>query len=391
VSNDLCPRARPLLDFSLFGALPKPGAMFVFGLFFGLLPTLSIFVEPFLYFFVPGWFIFIMSQAFPLLMTARRETFAFVLGLPFIARRQAALRFVNAMQVRLFIFIGAGICAYSAAHWNSGSASIHKIAGFAAALLGQAALLYLAAQGAIVSGVLRPSKKDPRQAGLFHLRGAAIKRTMSRFNLRIARTIAKLLPGPAGILLKRQILYLLRHDAYTFVICWSIAIPATAVIAVLVADKGAAVILISLFALLCLLLFVTTACLGDSAEKLHGCPYYTFKGTAVLWANLVLAMGFCAPFLILGFTLLAWHAHGPYLRIALDAGAFLIAIVSFCLSIAQLWSWGQKSRTIAATVALSLVCGLLGIMIPWYGILFPLSALGVILLLEMPRPGSAHN
>ena len=360
--------------------------MFVFGLCFGLLPALSIYVEPFLYFFVPGWFIFIISQAFPLLMTPRRETFAFILGLPFVSRRQAALRFINAMQTRLFLFICAAVCTYGVTHLNlDADAWVLKVAGFGAALLVPAALLYLAVLGAIVSGVVHPSKKDPRQAGLFHLRGAAIKRTMSRFNLRIARTVAKLLPGPAGILLKRQILYLLRHDVYTFIICWSIAVPATALIAVLVADKGAAVISISLFALLCLLLFVTTACLGDSAEKLHQCPYYSFKGTAVLGANLILAMGFCAPFLIMGFILLALHAHGSYLRIALDAGAFLLAVASFCLSIAQLWSWGSKSRTTAATVALSLVCGLLGIMIPWYGILFPLSALGVFLLLEMPN------
>jgi hypothetical protein len=387
VNNDVCPRARPLLDFSLFGELPKSRAMFVFGLCFGLLPVLSIYIEPFLYFFVPGWFIFLISQAFPFLLTPRKETFAFVLGLPFIARRQAALRFFNAMQIRLFLCICTAICVYGATHLNlDARAWAYKVAGFGAALLVPAALLYLAVLGTIVSGIIRPSKKDPRQAGLFHLRGAAIKRAVSRFTLRIAQAIAGLLPGPAKILLKRQILYLLRHDVYTFVISWSIAGPATALIAVLVADKGSAVISVSLFALLCLLLFLTTSCLGDSAEKLYGCPYYSFKGTAVLWANLLLASGFCAPFLILGIILMRLHAHGLYLRIALDGGVFLIAVASFCLSIAQLWSSGQKSRTIVATVALSVVCGLLGIMIPWYGILFPLAAIGFFLIIELPRP-----
>jgi hypothetical protein len=361
--------------------------MFISGLFFGLLPTLSIYVEPFLYFFVPGWFIFIISQVFPLLMTPRKETFAFVLGVPFIARRQAVLRFINAMQGRLFLFICAAVCAYGVTHLNlDANAWVLKVAGFSAALLVPAALLYLAILGAIVSGILRPSKKDPRQAGLFHLRGMAVKQAVSRFNLQTAKAIAGLLPGPAGIILKRQILYVLRYDVYTFVISWSIAVPATALIAFLVADKGAAVISISLFALLSLLLFITTACLGDSAEKLYECPYYSFKGMSVLWANLVLGMGFCAPFLIVGFILLAWHAHGSYLRVALDAGSFLLAVASFCLSIAQLWSWGSRSRAAIATTGIALLCSLLGVMIPWYGILFPLAATGVALFTGMPWP-----
>lgn len=361
--------------------------MFISGLFFGLLPTLSIYVEPFLYFFVPGWFIFIISQAFPLLMTPRKETFAFVLGVPFIARRQAVLRFINTMQTRLFCLISAAICAYGVTHLNlDARVWAYKVAGFGAALLVPAALLYLAVLGAIVSGILRPSKKDPRQAGLFHLRGMAVKQAVSRFNLRTAKAIEGLLPGPAGIILKRQILYLLRYDVFTFIICWAIAVPATALIGVLVADKESAVISISLFALLCLLLFITTACLGDSDEKLYWCTYYSFKGTTVLWANLVLAMGFCAPFLILGFILLAWRAHGSYLQIVFDAGAFLLAVTSFCLSIAQLWSSGSQSRAAIATTGIALLCGLLGVMIPWYGILFPLAATGVALFTGMPWP-----
>jgi hypothetical protein len=160
VNNDVCPRARPLLDFSLFGELPKSRAMFVFGLCFGLLPVLSIYIEPFLYFFVPGWFIFLISQAFPFLLTPRKETFAFVLGLPFIARRQAALRFFNAMQIRLFLCICTAICVYGATHLNlDARAWAYKVAGFGAALLVPAALLYLAVLGTIVSGIIRPSKK----------------------------------------------------------------------------------------------------------------------------------------------------------------------------------------------------------------------------------------
>jgi ABC-type Mn2+/Zn2+ transport system permease subunit len=60
-------------------------------------------------------------------------------------------------------------------------------------------------------------------------------------------------------------------------------------------------------------------------------------------------------------------------------------VASLCLSMAQLWSWGQESRATVAAIALSLVCGLLGIMIPWYGFLFPATATTVAVLTALPE------
>jgi hypothetical protein len=386
MNKDLNPRARSLLDFSLFGALPKPGAMVTFGIVLGILPKLSEYVDPFLYFFIPGFFIFLLSMVVPLLRSPRKETFAFILCLPPGARKQAAFRFVNTMQTRLIILVCGAIVSYGASHWSADGPIISgKTASFAAVLLAQTVFLYLLILSAIVAGVLRPSKHDPRRAGLFHLRRDTIKRGLSRYILGIARTIAAPLNGPAGVILRRQVLYLLRHDFLTFSLSWAIAVPAITLVAFMVRNQGPAIISLSLFALLCLLLFITTSCLGDSAEKLHACPYYFFSKTAVLRANLLLALGFCAPFMILCLSLLARHAHESYLLIALDAGAFMLAGTSFCLSMAQLWSFG--SRPAAGAVALTLVCGLLGLAIPWYGILFPPGALGIMLLMEMPERG----
>jgi hypothetical protein len=386
VKNDRYPHARFLLDFCLFDAPPKNGVMAAFGLVLGFLPKLSEHVEPFLYFFVPGWFIFLASRVFPLLRNPRRETVAFIFGLPFVARKQAALRFINAMQARLVILISAAIAAFAITQLTSGgAAAASKTAGFGAVLLGQALLLYLLVQGAIALGAVRPSKNDPRQVGLFHLRGVAVKQTVSRFILRIAGAVAVLVPGPAGIVLKRQALYLLRHDPATFVATWSIAIPALTLVAVMVRDRGAATISIALFALLCLLLFITTSCLGDSAEKLRACPYYSFSGATVVGANLLIALALCAPLTALCLLLLVRNNDGAWLRTAVDVGAFLLAAASLCLSMAQLWSWGQESRATVAAVALSLVCGLLGIMIPWYGFLFPAAAVAVAVLTVLPE------
>jgi hypothetical protein len=377
---------QPLLDLSIFGQLPRLSVMVMAGLVLGLLPKASEYVEPFLYFFIPGWFIFVFSRVFGFLRNPRKEAFAFIIGLPYSMRRDAALRFINAMQKRLFVLLGTSICSYGASHLHGGVFTmVHKTFGFEAILFGQAILLYLFLLSAVLLRVLHPSRNDPRQLILFNLRGSSAKQAAARIILRIARTASQHFPGPAGIIIKRQVLYLLRHDLLTLAASWAIAFFATGTVAFLVWRQSAAAICISFFALLCLLLFITTACLGDSAEKLYECPYYFFKKSTAFGANLILAAGLCAPFLILGLILPAAHAHESYLRMALDAGTFLLVVASFCLSIAQLWSFGPHSPTIAGTIALSIVCGLLGIMIPWYGVLFPLAALGVFVFLEMPR------
>jgi hypothetical protein len=153
---------------------------------------------------------------------------------------------------------------------------------------------------------------------------------------------------------------------------------------ILVFTPGYQVLFLSLFSCAppVIILMELTTIMSESAQKLGQCPYYSFPVSSVFKANCLLSFAIVALFPFALFTKIIFVSHDisflTLLRLAAVAAADISLILFFGVRFG-IDAWDGKTTALLCMVIL---CCLLGISIPYAGILFPIGAAILVFLLR---------
>ena len=369
---------------SLFGPAAAPRDCLVIGAVMGVVSGLGPLYEsqPLLFFMPVAWLLYVLARMYSFIREPRKSDWAFCLGLSYENRRDLSLGFLRLKSVELGIVCAVAALAFLAtrgvlyrdAAWGETGAS-------AAIMFGEIVALFGALFLSVKLRLVRPSKNDLGMVRrLFSCVPALLRRTAGAPARRFSLSLP-LLSYDQNIILRRQVLYCYRVSpfnalfftvgglvAYGMSLCLT---PAHEVVFLCLASCVPPVVV----------LFALSPAMSDSAQKLWRCPYYFFPARDLFIVNALIASAVVAPYLIALFGKIVFFTHDwsllTLLRLAAAGSAALSIILAFALRYGE-EEWEGKTT---ALVGIVLVCAMLGVCIPYTGILFPLVAAALVLVL----------
>ncbi len=371
---------------SFFGSNAKITDILIIGSVIGVISGLGPLYEaqPVLFFVPFAWFLYVLTKTYTFVKSPRKNDWAFILGIAYSFRRKLVLDFITKKTVELSL-----ICAIAAlVFFGMRSICYHDIAvketiSSFEIMSGEIVCSLVSVWLLIKAKIIRPSKKDPpsrslfsfSQKNLFSFFSAAMSSKFSRFSI-------PFLSNEQKIILRRQFLYILRTSPLSTAAFMLIAV--VFYVTVIIFTPSSQTLFLCFLGCIpptIVLLEMTTA-MSNSAEKAASCPYYSFKPHNVFFVNILLCILVFAffPLALLVKTVLLGHLFAalPLLRV----GAAFASGFTVCLSFALRWNKSDWDGSSSALFGLACFCCILGISIPYFGILFPLAASLLIFVLK---------
>jgi hypothetical protein len=333
--------------------------------------------------FIPALFITFAAPCLSLLRFPRKSNALFSYGLSFEQRETCVLYFIKQKSRELLIVISLcyglellGEIIFVRSNLNFFSLSI-AACGYAEV---KAFEWFLGS--AVTHGLIRPGAKDKGPRGQGRL-GSVQLRRFGIFAIElVSRRLTGFLKNPIRAISRRQLLYFMHGDLFA-----SIAVPLggvalSALACVMLKDARYQVsdLINVIFPFALLAMNAESAVL--SAQKITQCSYYSIMERDFFLSNAIVAAFFCLPFTVIflatsltGLTTVrgvfrASDFVSTQLFLIVAAGNWYASMASFSAArIAGVFFWGFP------------LIALLGIMVPYYGALFPLGILAALFLL----------
>jgi hypothetical protein len=334
-------------------------------------------MQPILFFLPFAWFLFVCTKVYNLLQNPRSGDLAFVLGMHYTHRMRLCTNFVKRKNAELAAIAVVCIVAFLAVRLILYKSFVLKEALITAEIMAaEIAVLWGILHLLVAIPLIRPSAKNIGSTTILSLRPTFIAQRFSKLILTFQNI--PFMSKSQGIIIKRQLLYLIRFDLVSVVFFNITALIVSALIFALA--KPSQGLLLGLFCLVppVILLLEVTACMSESAKFAGISTHYDFKDQDIFTVNTVIAFLFSLPYvsMYLVKTLLVSPVFS--LENNIRVWATILSFVLVCITMAYRWQLPDWTNVSASCLGFALLCGLVGISVPLYGFLFPL--LGIVLV-----------
>lgn len=355
--------ARDRLRAVLLGSDAPLRAMAIAGAVAGILPNLDRMqrLDPFLLFAVPAWYLHVLSRIFGFLRRPRQSDLTFVLGIDYATRIGLASSFVNRRgREALAAAVVASVVLTAARAAIFGAGQALDGAALSCAVLAACAVCHAAMVAALRTSLLRPSRPLRLRLGAWQSTRHALRVVQSAACSRLAPLAARLLRGTASIALRRNILYLMRHDPLTLLLLLTGGVASQVVALCALGAPYAAARLLLTAALPAVILFQATPTMLCAARMTFECPYYALPARVRLTAGAAIAAILWLPFA------LVYAASELFLGASIAAAGRILVMtlvaVSSVYGFSRAWMRPDWSASAAGHVATTLLLSVWAIM-----------------------------
>jgi hypothetical protein len=371
---------------SLFGPTAKATDILFIGSIIGSISGIGPLYEaqPILFFVPFAWFLYVLTKMYSFVKNPRKNDWPFILGILYTDRRNMALHFVRRKTIELFLICSIAtigfLCVRSLAYHDF--AIKETIASFEimfGEILCSMGLFWILVQAKII----RPSKKDHQSQSLFIFPDKSfLSATRATLSLRFSNFSFPFLSHEQKIILRRQLLYVIRTAPINTALFIIIAFIFYAIILVFAPATQSIFLGMACCIPPTIVLMEITTAMSDSAEKIALCPYYFFNPRDIYSVNLLLCAMVFALFLLGLCIKIVFFGHLFDLISLLRLVSSFASCLALCLCIALRWNKSEWDGTSAALFGAVCLCCILGIAIPYFGIVFPVAACFLVLALK---------
>lgn len=333
--------------------------------------------------FIPLLFFSFISPSFSILRNPRKAIALFALGPSFDQRKMCVLHFVKqkTREIVLLISVCYGMIFIGEIFFARSNLTLFSMVVFALGYIEVKALEWLCV-AAVSRGLISPTKKD--RAERSKLFPGMLQ--WQRFGITVVEGVTRACTGflknPVRAIARRQLLYLMHGDFFLSVTVPLGGVALSVLVCFMAKDARYQIsdLINVIFPFALVAMNAESALL--SAQKIVQCSYYTITARDFFLANTVVAALFSLPFTGIFLFTGAIGAITPqgFFRIInfLCVQLFMIAASSaWYASMAAV----RQGRSMAGFFWGFPLIALLGIMVPYYGALFPLGMLAALFLL----------
>jgi len=331
----------------------------------------------------PALLFVLVKQSLSLVRFPREPNALFSYGVSFEQRKACVIFHVKQQSSNLMLFISLcyglliiGELCFARSNFKALSLVIF-LCGY-----GEVKALEWTLTTIVSGGLLHPTAKDRALRGQWGLGNIQWRRLSIAAIEAVSRQSTRFLGNPVRAVSRRQLLYFMHGDLFA-----SIAVPLGGVAlsalacAMLGNSRYQVSDLINVIFPFALLAMNAESAMA-SAQKIMRCSYYTITKRDFFIANAVVAALFCLPFTIM---FLATGNSGPVFPRGVFRTINFLSTQSFLVAGAGQWYSSMASSSEVRFAGVFFwgfpLIALLGIMIPYYGALFPCSMLAALYFL----------
>ena len=333
--------------------------------------------------FIPVLYLAFVMPTFSVICFPREPNALFSYGMSFEQRKACVIYHVKKQSSNLMLFIS--LCY--------GFLLIGELCFARTNLKALSVVIFLCGYGEVKAlewllavtlsrELLHPTARDRALRGQWGLENIQWRRLSIAAIEAVSRQSTRFLGNPARAVSRRQLLYLMHGDLFA-----SVAVPLGGVAlsalacAMLKTSRYQVSDLINVIFPFALLAMNAQSALA-SAQKIMQCSYYTITKRDFFIANAVVAALFCLPFAVM---FLVMGSSGPVFPRGVFRAVNFLSTQSFLIVGAGHWYSSMASPSEGRFSGVFFwgfpLIALLGIMVPYYGALFPLSMLTALYFL----------
>ena len=360
----------------------------VVGIALGALPATDTqeLLMPFIHFVVPAWYLYIATCLNGFLRRPRALELGFVIGLTYKQRSEIAQRFINRKSIEIFAISSIAASAFFCVHTAQfGIKTAKDSLEFAVLLIGSFIVLFAVLKIVLTAGLFSPLRHDPRPFRSMFAGKNKKGSHKSRAIYALADSTGKMFPSSLSIILKRQLLYILRCDLFGFVLYNLVAFAVTIAL-VWFGQKDAGALVNIVIAVAPLFVYtVMTEALSESVVCARESGHYSFQNRDLFVVNMIIASAIGMPYVILYFVKNIFFTHVLIVPAITGAISFVFALLGITLAIANRWQYPAWDGTSISLAVFAMASAMIGMAFPIWGFVFPLVSTAIVMVVVRPR------
>lgn len=377
-------KISPTLYKSIFG-LPISNIALIgigagLGLFNGIDPNNSI--EPFLYFILPGWIFYTTLILRQLLSRTRENSWVFILGISYKTKMNYALKFSSNSFVQSALFllscsISLSISQFVFYHEIKNAISCSLL--FALELL----VFYIFLLIATKLNLFKPPVHDQNRFFLFPKKLSFFTNARDLFIQELSIRISQFAKGLNGTLLYRFCLYFFRTHALSYLLFMIGFLSISSSFIFLFNPEHYRYVSLLIFIGAAFVLYDSSPCISELVYNIKKCTYYPrslmYNNSSQKAFALFTSFPFCIIVGIMAFLAIAEY---NLLNFIIYLITVIFVFTSLALSFVTTWQEGKSLAFGNGITLLATFCGLLGLVIPYAGLVFALVPIFLIQLFK---------
>lgn len=354
----------------------------VTGVLLGVLPALDAQerLVPFVLLIVPAWYFYIVVVLFHFLHCPRKLNPGFVFGLEYAVRGRIARRFITRKAGEITAISLIAALSFAGVHIiGFGMTTLKDSLEFGALLSGLIIFCQVVLTLVLLLQWLSPQRHDPRS--FWHFLGTRSARTSNRLKRHyiIAGFLGSMLLGSRSIILKRQLLYLMRGDLFVLGLYMAVALIVTIALTWFARHEAGLVVTIGITLAPLFVYSAMTDSMSDSAACALGSGHYPFTRRDFFMTNTVIALTVAAPFMLLYSVRCIFLTHATAWVMFVGISAFVCAMVTIALAMANRWQQPAWDGVSLGIVLFAVAGALVGAAVVTGGFLVPVVSMVILL------------